>query len=149
MIIQFVEVMQASWRVHYKHSVSSSVLSFFTEYFFITDCFSKDLQSAEIDIETARRKTEIVITAIEGLRSDPSFQNIWTSTVSLAGKIKVEEPVMPSRPTRRPARYEHGTAGGHVFATASDEYKAMIYTLSLTISVVSLDKDSARKKMSF
>ena len=32
MIIQFIQVMQASWRVHYKHSVSSSVLSFFTEY---------------------------------------------------------------------------------------------------------------------
>ena len=62
-----------------------------------------------------------MITAIEGLRSDPLFQNIWTSTVSLAGKINVEEPVMISRPTRRPARYEHGTAEGHVFATASDE----------------------------
>ena len=102
-------------------------LEFLYRVFTITDCFSKDLQSAEIDIETARRKAEIVITAIEGLRSDPSFQDIWTSTVSLAGKINVEEPVMPSRPTRRPARYEHGTAEGHVFATASDEYKAMIY----------------------
>ena len=32
---------------------------------------NKDLQSAEIDVETARRKAEIVITAIEGLCSDP------------------------------------------------------------------------------
>ena len=68
-----------------------------------------------------------MITAIEGLRSDPSFQDIWTSAVSLAGKINVEEPVMPSRPTRRPARYERGTAEGHVFATAADEYNEMIY----------------------
>ena len=75
----------------------------------------------------------MVADAVQGLRSDTSFEEIWSSTISLAVELDVEEPIAASRTSRRPARLEDGSssaaASAPVFISAVDEYKVTIYLL--------------------
>jgi len=95
--------------------------------FTITDKFSNDLQSSDIDIEFARNKAEIVKNSIADLRCETSFEDIWSSAVSLAATIDVIQPGTVGRTVRRPSRYEDGSAPSHQFTSIKDEYKATVY----------------------
>ena len=73
----------------------------------------------------------MVADAVQGLPSDTSFEEIWSSTVALAEELDVEESITASRTSRRPARLEDGSssaaASAPFFRSASDKSTELLF----------------------
>jgi hypothetical protein len=102
-------------------------LEFLFKIFSITDQFSNDLQSATIDVSTARCKAKIVYDSMQNLRQDGVFESLWSLTKSQAQLFDVDEPTAAARNPGRPARFDDCSQSAHTFRSPADEYKATIF----------------------
>lgn len=95
--------------------------------FTIIDHFNNDLQSSQIQFDTARSKAQLVINAIENLRSEAAFEDLWMDTKVLADKLDIDELAVMSRKNVHPVRSEQVHGAALEFSSPKEEYNATIF----------------------
>ncbi|KAI6657242.1 hypothetical protein LOD99_11146 [Oopsacas minuta] len=99
--------------------------------FAITDSFSRELQSQNLDISSLQGKIQSVIDSLTCIRNGDFFHHLWSSAEKLAEDHQLDP---PSEPRRRkvPRCFDDGSQN-HDYSSAEDRYRTAVFYATIDI----------------
>ena len=92
----------------------------------VVDNLSRTLQHKDLSASEGQVAVTLTIDTLSSLRSVEEFQSLWRDTIDEAGKLEVNEPILPRR-CKAPKSVEIGKGEGHHSETPKDHYRSHLF----------------------